>query len=235
METTSDTSITTNNVDLIVPEQLAAQIPNEETTVILQGTPGDDPSNPPSTDTTPNAQLAGNTITPSSGTAATTTAFLPLIKIPQTKLSRTAYFLSGEITGKAITENQISDLREQSIELLAGHILRLIGYGITAYTLKTFSEIELKGNELVINMGKVTVKSKLQQTLISRQLGEPDYSAEILNLLDVNRNKLIVENYDNRKGDIHMEDKDGIKRVIITDRVNYHNGLVVAKQRKMFA
>ena len=196
VETTSETSITTNNVNVEVPNQVAAEIPSADTQIVLDGTRGDDPSNPPATDTTPNAQLAGNTVTPQSNSQTTTT------DTTTTAATAVSLPLIKSITGKAV-----SDTGGQSL-ILIEHIIEINGHDISTFALKTFSSLIVGGRNLGFSSGNLKLLFNNQRIYVSRVFSKVPHGVnEISNKLDLN-NKFQLIAYTNRKG--QLTDKNQI-------------------------
>ena len=224
----SATQHSVTNANLVIENQVAASIPTSDTQVVLQGIPGDDPNNPPSTDTSPPAQLTGTIVasgtdtgTGTSGTGTdtgtTTTISLPLLK--------------PTITGKQIANNIASS---QSL-VLNNHDLGINGHDINAHALKTFNDIRVGGQNLRFFSGNLEFFFFNQKTYVSRTFSNVDHGFKVMaNKLNPGKT-FELKKYTNRQG--QLEDKNG--RVTFGDIIteyyptgNPRERLIASKQRE---
>jgi len=197
VETTSETSITANNVNVEVENQVAASIPSADTQVVLQGIPGDDPSNQPSTDTGPQAQLAGTIVASASQaqateqetTAGTDTGTITTISLP---------LLKPTITGKQIANNIVSS---QSL-VLNNHNLGINGHDINAHALKTFNNLEVGGQRHRFSSGKFSIHFFNQKTYAPTTFSNIDHGVKVIaNILNPEKT-FELKKYTNKKGQL---------------------------------
>jgi len=161
------------NANILVPEQLAADI-NQETTITLQGIDGNDPSNPPLSASSPIPEVG------SSGTVYT--LFFPLLNSEFLPL----------ISAQQVNFGQYIKLSE--------HNLDVSGRDIIVYALKTFNEIEAGGQNLAIHSGYIEIKIEGQKIMYPRLVKKAPYGFAIIsNKLD-QKNIFRLQHYEEKKG-----------------------------------
>ncbi len=204
-------SVKLENANIMVPQQLAAITPTEEIKLVLNGEPGNDPSNPPETANEPQPIIRGRT------SVYQITSYLSLI--PK-KLS--PFLVRGLVSAQTESDNQI---------ILDKHNLFVDGKDISTYALKTFNELEFRGQNLKFFSGNFEIVVNNQQTLVNRNLKPVPYGArKIRNELD-SGNEFILQHYTNRKGEFYNDEKI----VSISDIAVEHpkiEGLVIWKERE---
>lgn len=204
-------NIGVENANVVVPEQLAAKTPDEKTDLFLNGIPGNDPNNPTLTEPRP-LELRGTPV------YQIANYFILINKKLSSILAR------GLVSAQ--TENEIGNKI-----VLEKHNLIVNGKDIDNYALKTFNEMNFKGQDLKFFSGKFEINVNYQKTLVSRNLKIVPYGAKkVINDLDL-KNEFRLQHYINRKGEFY----DGDKRVSISDIAIKHpkiDHLVVWKERE---
>ena len=233
VETEKGNKVAVTNVDLIVPQQVAAKI-SDKTSLTLAGTSGNDPNNQAKTSQEKLISFKGVTYSP---TFANILSLLPkflvnLNQIPQKKISTATFshIQINEDNENKITGKAISDLGGQSIELLE-HNLEINGHDINTYALKTFNELNAGGQNLKFYSGDYQIKFNNQQTLVSRLHQDIPYGVKkISNKLD-QKNEFTLQHYTNKL--LFLTDDNRI--VSISDITTEHptnNRLVISEIRK---
>jgi len=225
-----DKELTITNANVFIPDQLAASVDKTETTLFLNGIPGDYDGLPPQTDRGTQTLLTGISTTPAAPIIALN---LPLInfinsfKITnfQSKLSATEFLARGLVTAQLINPQAII-LEEDDLEKN--------GHNINSFALKTFNNLEAGGQDLYFSSGELVVGFNNQQTLVSRNLKKVPYGVKkISNKLD-SRNKFTLQHYENRKGNFH-NDNNEVQRTSLSDLSIEHptiDGLIIWEERK---
>jgi hypothetical protein len=222
--TTSETTIGVKNTDVVIPGQIFADIPNEDTEIVMEGSLDDDPSSPPESSSSV-ASLSGTEVTPSgsegldnsdNSVGGSVALNLPLI--------------TPSITGR-----QISNFGIQSI-VLKNHEILLRGNDIRVHTVKTWKSLKGNGMRLFFYSGNFAIGFNNQQTLASRVFFKIPKGVTIENNLDSSNVFKLQDFVDiKQKGQFRSLDE----RVTFGDfaiKNPSENKLIIAKQReKMYA
>ena len=228
VETTGETTIEVNNAEVIVlPGQIAADIPDENTEIVMEGSSGD--ANPPET-TTSIASLSGREVVPSGNVNVGETNEAE-IGDNDNNIALGLPLINPSITGK-----QIADFGRQSIEL-ENQKIELKGNNIRVFTIKTWDRLIGTGSHLTFYSGDFMIVFNNQRILISRVFPSiPKGIRSIKNGLDL-KNEFRLQNF----GDVQQKGQftsyDG--RITSGDFATKNPGeerLIIAKQReKMYA
>jgi len=196
----------------------------QETDILLAGTPNNDPNTPVSTETSELPfQITGTSTTPTSKISeiASTAITTPLIKI-----------IPKSITGQAIlSEEQTPEQINlgQYIKLI-NHDIDMSGKDITVDVLKSFSKTEAGGQNLRVYSGNIQIRFENQKILYPRLIYNAPYGiSEISNKLD-RANKFKLQHYTAQKSQL----TDHKQITSVTDLTAKHptKDLLISKIRK---
>ena len=172
-------SIIGENIAFIKPEELAGEA--NSVTLTPQGIQGSSNTFPASTTLNQDERLS----------LSPTATFIESIK----KL----FPLESLITGKAIANPG------QSITL-RDHDLIVNGHDMNLYSLKTFNNIEIGGNNLNLYNGNIHLQFNGQKIMYSRLITNAPFGIKrVSNKLDINQNRYILQHYEENLGEFYDE------------------------------